>query len=65
MFVCCCHIDTLDTARTKHEEGFESFITQFEFHAAAFESVDIFRLSNRVGRLLCPNASCTKCGGIA
>ena len=51
MFVCYCHIDALDTARTKHEEGFESFITQFESHAAAYESVDIFRLSNRVGRL--------------
>jgi len=51
MFVCYCHIDALDTARTKHEEGFESFITQFEFYAAAFESVDIFRLSNRAGRL--------------
>ncbi len=51
MFVCYCHIDALDTARAKHEEGFESFITQFEFHAAAFESVEIFRPSNRVGRL--------------
>ena len=51
MFVCYRHIDALDTARTEHEEGFEGFITRFEFHPAALEGVDIFRLSNRVGRL--------------
>ena len=52
MFVCYRHIDALDTDPTKHEEGFEGLITQFEFHAAALEGVDIFRLSNRVGRLV-------------
>jgi hypothetical protein len=52
MFVCYRHIDALDTVRTKHEEGFVGFITQFEFHAAALEGMDMFRLSNRVGRLL-------------
>ena len=51
MFVCYRHIDALDTVRTKHEEGFEGFITQFEFNSATLEGVDIFRLSNRVGRL--------------
>lgn len=51
LFVCYRHIDALDTARTKHEEGLEGLITQFEFNAAALEGVDIFRLSNRVGRL--------------
>ena len=51
MFVCYRHIDALDTIRTKHEEGFEGLITQFEFHAATLQGVDIFRLSNRVGRL--------------
>lgn len=51
MFVCYRHVDALDTVRTKHEEGFVGFITQFEFHAAALAGVDIFRLSNRVGRL--------------
>ncbi len=51
MFVCYRHIDALDTVRTKHEEGFPSRMTQYEFHAAVLEGVDIFRLSNRVGRL--------------
>jgi len=51
MFVCYRHVDALDTARTEHEEGFESLITRYEFHAAALEGMDIFRLSNRVGRL--------------
>lgn len=51
MFVCYRHIDALDTVRTTHEEGLEGLITQFEFNAAALEGVDIFRLSNRVGRL--------------
>ena len=51
MFVCYRHLDALDTVRTKHEESFPSRMTQYEFHAEAFEGVHIFRLSNRVGRL--------------
>ena len=51
IFVCYQHIDALDTARTEHQDKFEDYITRFEFHPAALEGVDIFRLSNRVGRL--------------
>ena len=51
MFVCYRHLDALDTVQTKHQEGFVDFITQYEFHDAIVEGVDIFRLSNRVGRL--------------
>jgi len=51
LFVCYRHIDALDTVWTKHEEGLEGIITHFEFHTAVLEGVDIFRLSNRAGRL--------------
>jgi len=51
MFVCYRHIDALDTVRATHEEGIEGHITRFAFRAAVLEDVDIFRLSNRVGRL--------------
>ncbi len=51
LFVCYRHIDALDTVRTKHGEGLEGLITHFEFHTAVLEGVDIFRLSNRAGRL--------------
>ena len=51
MFVCYRHVDALDTTRTKHEAGFPSFMTQYEFHAEVLGGVDMFRLSNRVGRL--------------
>ena len=51
MFVCYRHIDALDTERTRHEDGITGFVTQFEFKAHELQGVDIFRLSNRVGRL--------------
>ena len=51
MFVCYQHVDALDTARTEHQDKFEDYITRFEFRPDALEGVDIFRLSNRVGRL--------------
>ncbi len=51
LFVWYRHIDALDTVRTKREEGFPSFITRHEFQSTMLEGVDIFRLSNRIGRL--------------